>query len=220
MPATRLANPAVDLAKYDVVGKDDPTPFIRHLGLAALSGAQTRSAVVVYDMGPPLQSSGNIQADVHGTVGLDDNEARKLKSFIDRHQGEHEAQQLRSAAARLRGYCIYPHSRPESDDDGTDVYIRFSCAGFVIEAYGFAGIVLIDLTRIPPVSREAIEQAYPVEMRCLARFDEKTREDLGLAQYFPLPIVFCGYIIHALNRTPSEIRAGHYQAVVGNNLFP
>lgn len=222
MPANRVVNAEVNLVEYDVVGQDGLTPFIRHIGLSAAKGQHARSGVPVHDMGPPLRLSDKMQVDVTATAALDYNELRKIESFIEIHRGEHETQQLRSKDGQLRGYCVYPHARPEPEGAGDDtcIYMRFSCAGFVIEAYRFARILLIDVTKIPPVSYDAVEQAYPAEMRAVRRVDIATRKSLGLGELFPLPIIFCGYVINALNRDREDILAKQYQPTVADAMFP
>lgn len=203
------------MTEFDVLGQDNGRPnFIRHLGLASVPGSEERVRVSVYEMGPPLQASGFISADVQATATLNDDESRKIRSFIDQHQGEHEARRL----GTFGGYCVFPHVREEFEDDGTYLYSRFSCAGFVVEAYRFAGIDLIDLETVPSADLDAVAEAYPDYRERLA--DERWQKRLGIEEGFPVPIVFCGYVIHSLNRTPEQIRAAKYAPVVANATFP
>lgn len=216
MPASRTIKRTIETNEFDVLGQDDgPDYFIRHTGLAKENGVTERRRVKVHEMGPPLQSSGLINANVQGSAALDDDETRKIRSFIDRHQSEHEARHF----GKLKDYCIYPHFRrePESELDGTYAYTRFSCAGFVIEAYRFAGIELINLERVPPVAFKAVAEAYPKYRESLTQ--KTVQKRLGIDVGFPLQIVFCGYVMHAMNRTPEQIRGGAYAPSVSDAIF-
>lgn len=214
----RLGNTVVVLSELDVVGQDGETSFVRHLGLAASKGSIDRANVPVHDMGPPLRSPGDMQVDVHGRAELDDNEMRKIKSFVERHASEHAARDLSSGTGILRGYCVHPHVLPQKESDGTVLYQRFSCAGFVVEAYRFARINLLDLDHIPPVSLDSICKAYP-EIANELRNRQNTRARVGLQGDGPWGIVFCGYIVHALNRSAQDIRNTRFTPAASHAWF-
>jgi hypothetical protein len=163
------------------------------------------SDVPVYDMGPLLHSPGAMEANVHASAGLDDNERQKIKSFIDRHVGEHKARRLGPTGS----YVLHPHVREEREEDGTVLDTRFSCAGFAVEAYGYARLQLIDLSKIPKASLQEVLAAYPDEAAQLARL-KLLREEWGLTGAGPWPILYGGFVIHALARSAAEIRQTSY----------
>jgi len=218
MPAARITDSDVTLAQFDVVGQDDVNPFVKHLGLCALGGQQKATGVGVHDMGPPLRSPGSMTANVHGSADLNDDERRKIASFIDRHASEHKAQQFSGRRGIARSYVIYPHLRGETEQDGTHIYTRFSCAGFVIEAYQFARLSLLNLEQMPTVSLQQASIAYP-EMTATLLASPRLREEFGLTGNGPWPIVFCGYVVHSLARTAADIRATSYAASVADMNF-
>jgi hypothetical protein len=105
VPALRINEKTIRTDEFDVLGQDrGQNKLIGHLGLAKNNGESERTKVPVHEMGPPLQSSGSIVADVKGQASLDDDEIRKIRSFIDRHDGEHESHKLRRS--KIRAYCV------------------------------------------------------------------------------------------------------------------
>jgi hypothetical protein len=218
MPATRITDSDVTLAQFDVVGQDDVKPFVKHLGLCASSGQQKAAEVSVHDMGPPLRSPGSMAANVRATADLNDDERRKIASFVDRHANEHKAQQFSGPRGNARSYVIYPHCREETEQDGTHVYTRFSCAGYVIESYQFARLTLLDLPQVPPVSLQQASIAYP-EMAAALSSSARLREEFGLTGHGPWPIVLCGYVVHSLARSAVDIRAASYAPSITDMNF-
>jgi hypothetical protein len=214
VPATRLLDLEVQMAPFDVVGQDGKPPFIRHLGLGAEAGLFPRTDVSVHEMGPPLGSPSSMQADVHATAGLTDDESRKIKVFIERHAGEHLARKL----GKRQSYCILPHARAAGESDGTFTHTQFSCAGFAVEAYRFARIEMLDLDQLPDAPLEVIIDAYPDQAAALQ--SAKIRAENGLEGDGPWPVLLCGYVIHALNRTPAEIRQTRYRPRLSDLTFP
>lgn len=93
MPSFRVAAENLLLAMFDVVGKDGgEATFIGHIGLVKSSGLHTPTKVSVLDMGPPLHGERNpnhIRADIVGSATLTDDEVQRIRTFIDRHTGEH-----------------------------------------------------------------------------------------------------------------------------------
>lgn len=161
MPSYRVAGPTLSLSIFDVVGQDGDEPdFIGHTGLAESTGVKQVAKVPVLDMGPPLHGQGgsaHVTANIVGSAILNDDEVRKIKTFVDRHANEHQvflqfsALQLLNAAPQM--YCIHPHVSPLHEDDGRYARTRFSCAGFVFEAYKKARIRLLDAIALPTGDR-------------------------------------------------------------------
>ena len=196
--------------------------FIAHTGLASRSGQQKRSAVDVVHMGPPLRTDGQMTADTHGTTRLNDNERRKIENFNDRHAGEHAATRNLTGRALLRRaatlYCIHPHTVRHLEEDGRYARIRFSCAGFVFEAYRKAGITLLDESTMPPVSLDELKRSYSSfsSMLDLPQF----RASMGLSGPGEWQVMLCGYLLHALNRNATDIRSTPYVPSETDTYFP
>lgn len=171
MPAVRLGGVAIAICKYDVVGQDSAgTPgFVGHVGLAGeyrgLSGQSDELPLV--HMRPPLEI-GSSAEPIHcaGTVDLTREEILQIGLFIDEMEAEYLAAQLRND--RRRQYVIAPHVQPVTAPDGTVIYHRYSCAGFVIESYREIGIPLlrIDAGGLPGVSLETLVLHTPTSRPC------------------------------------------------------
>lgn len=222
----RIDKPAVSLSVYDVVGQDgDRAGFICHAGLAESAGSQPVRQVAVLDMRPPLHAgdrTGRVAASAAGSAQLTDDEVQKIKNFVDRHASEHQAflQLTQSQWLRLapQMYCICPHAVPFYEDDGRYVRMRFSCAGFVFEAYKRARIVLLDTNALPAVDMAAIKSADPDQALLMER-GIVSRESLGLEGNGPWPVLFCGYLFHALGRDTDVIRQQPYTPSTANQYF-
>lgn len=225
MPVTPASSTALAAASlFDVIG--DGSPFVRHVGLfighvsAQVAGGHAAANIEVIDMGPPLPSGQPMHADVIGTAALTADEQQKIRTFVDRHVLEHQAlKTLGLTLANLsKGYCICPHAAALTEADGRCVRMKFSCAGFVFEAYRFANIHLIDEQRLPSVDLSMIQKAYPAFSSFLNR--PVMRVALGLSEVGPWPIMLCGYLFHALARSSQLIRQTPHIAQPGQEQFP
>jgi len=230
VPSSRIAADAEPFAilRLEVVGRDsdDLRHFVRHTGLAAADHALRDEQVAVIDMGPPLHSltsPGVMRADVHGTANLTDDEQRKIETFIARHANEHRSLEMLRGRALLgtvaQMYCILPHAEPLREVDGRYARTRFSCAGYVLEAYRFARISLVDLDSLSPVPWETVSAAYPDAANLINR-GLIDRESLGLIGEGPWPVLLCGYLFHALNRDAESIRQGPIRPTLDQARFP
>jgi hypothetical protein len=115
-------------------------------------------------------------------------------------------------------YCILPHAEPYREDDGRYVRTRFSCAGFVLEAYKLARIALLEPDGLPMVGMDVLRLAYPIQMRLLGS-GRINADSLGLTGDGPWPVLLCGYLFHSLNRSANEIREQPYAPAAGDWLF-
>ncbi len=90
----------------------------------------------------------------------------------------------------------------------------------MIEAYGFAGVRLIEtnLDSLPRVDLETLKTQFPHVATHLSQ--PNFRERLGIAGDGPWPVVLAGYVLGALNRSETEIRASRYQPMGGDEYFP
>lgn len=216
MPARRIQNDLGTIAKYDVAGQDSDTAreFVRHIGLCSEpSGsidAQTQISLV--HMEPPLtrEANGHSVQSI-GTADLTVDQVRQVDVFVDELMSEYKAELLRAR----KQYVIHPHV-VEPDE-----YIpcrRFSCAGFVIEAYRDAGIDLVDVDQIPAVPIEMLRNAYPDATNLLD--NERFRGEHGLTGSGPWPVVLAGYVMNSLDRTVEEIHDSPFVPTVGDEFFP
>jgi hypothetical protein len=226
LPSHRVGRSTITLNLFDVVGQDGDDPgFIAHTGLTSSAGVQSANMLPILDMGPPLHGQGDnarIEASVVGTAALSDDEARKIQTFINRHANEHQVflqfsiGQLLKAAPQM--YCVNPHASPLREADGRYVRTRFSCAGFVLEAYKKARIKLLSSAALPAVDFAVIKLAYPSQSR-LIESGRISAEALGLEGDGPWPVLLCGYLFHALDRSTDVIRHEPYQPVAENRYF-
>jgi hypothetical protein len=225
VPSFRLSESTLSLSRFDVVGQDGAeSGFIGHAGLAESAGSQNAASIPVLEMGPPLHghgTAGHVRGDVVGSAALTDDDVQKIKTFVDRHANEHlvfshfSRSQLLQAAPHM--YCVLPHVSALYENDGRYARTRFSCAGFVLEAYKTARIKLLDLNGIPKVEMAVIAAAYPQ-----TRFIESGRisaEALGLGGDGPWPVLLCGYLFHALSREADAIRQEAYTPDIMDRYF-
>lgn len=170
-------------------------------------------------MGPPLQhGSKRGPVQVIGTVPLTADEIQQISVFVDELLSEYEAHN-----ARGRGqYVVRPHVAEKRDSDGTVLYRRFNCAGFVIEAYREAGINLIETEdeKIPASSLQTLQHAYPHLAKYLHDISWREQEDINLPGEGPWPVVLPGYVLNALARQENVIRDEPYQAAQGDEYYP
>ena len=218
MPAQRLSSHPVAVRKYDVAGQDSETKryFVRHVGLAdeERDDVRANTELSLVHMGPPLErrKSGT---PIHavGTAGLTAGQIRQMGVFVDEHLSEYEAEKIR----KERQYVIHPHVR---EPDADVPCRRFSCAGFVIEAYRDAGIELLvtEPATLPGVTLDTLANAYADQAPRLRK--PAVRSSLGLEGDGPWPAVLAGYVLNALNRTVDEIRSRPYTPASGDEFFP
>ncbi len=225
MPSFRVNTSTQEFNRFDAVGADHAeSDFICHVGLTVAAGSQDVTSVAVLDMGPPLHghnSANHMKCDVIGSAQLTDDEVQKIRTFIDRHANEH-ALFLQLAATQIlrmapQMYCVLPHTSPIYEDDGRYTRTRFSCVGFVLEAYKGARINLLNLDELPLIDMTIIAAAYP-QTRLIQR-GLISAEDLGLGGEGPWPVLLCGYLFHALNRDIDVIRQEAYAPRIEDRHF-
>lgn len=228
MPAQRLTVRGSAISRSDVVAFDaeDVRNFLRHTALAS-DGHQsvtTGDNVSVNHMGPPLERDGQCRVDATGSAELNDDELNAIELFIDEHHGEQQAQmeRQRSQGDRFPDYIVHPHT--DYSPDGS--FRRFSCTGYVVEAYRDAGIDLIEIAAVPAIDLQMIYLAYPDLPRLEAnpqlrqRAGVRSRQDLGLAGDGPWPVLLPGYLLHSLARDAGPVRQGAYSPAPGDECFP
>ena len=222
MPArgVRVGGLSLPVRMFDVVGVDaeaDPG-FTRHVALAG-EGLEVGPAPVLLKlihMKPPLRRDASASPiHSHGSAGLNVDETLQIGVFIDENESEMEAAKVRDRAKDQ--YVIDPHA---TGPDGTIKYRRYSCAGFVIEAYRDAGIDLLTTARsdLPAVNISTLQRQYPDLSDALNH--PKFRERFGLKGEGPWNVVLAGYVLNSMARTEAEIRARSYTPSPGDEYFP
>jgi hypothetical protein len=219
----RIKNsPQTPVGRYDIIGeysKTGPGDFIRHVGLAvnSVAGIGDNEIISVAHMGPPLENSGTMSAQIVGSANLTVDDIEQIRIFIDERLPEHAAAVKRSG--KHKTYVVRPHVQAEPGRDGTVIFYRYSCAGFIIEAYRSAGIRFIETAedKLPLVSLELIMKAYADLF--LHGDRPKARKLMGIEGDGPWRVILAGYILHALNRPDEMLRQTPYQPVAGNESF-
>jgi len=224
MPARRLDHRPVVIRKNDLVAMDveNAPGFIGHVALAAQAhpGLTSRDTLRVTDMQPPLVRGRDHEfIAAHGTVPLTDDETEVVGVFIDRSESEYIAANRDSRSQ----YVVRPHHAPVRSLDGTVICHRYSCGGFVLEAYRFAGLDLVVTGEeaLPSIALETLLQAYAGEEHERVLSTPRLRERLlGLGGDGPWRILLAGYLLHSLARSETDIRQGAYRPRPGDEYYP
>lgn len=221
MPAVRLEKEPHPVSLYDVLGQDGNIPcFVRHVGLSnePVEAIRNGNTVNVAHMKPPLSSDDQMKVHACGIAELTDDECRQIETFITERMSEHQALQQ----SKTGGYIIRPHAIDRRETDGTLVCRRFSCAGFVIEAYEDANIFLVetDENNLPLMDVDSLRNAYPDIFDSHNWRSLNERYKLGLDGDGPWPVILPGYLFHSLSRTAEDIRQKTYPPRPGDEYFP
>ncbi len=220
MPAQRVGPNAIAIRRLDVIGQDASSEpgFIGHLALAGEDRPSHEPSAIlpVLHMRPPLERAGECYANCVGSAGLTADEQLQIGLFSDEVESEYQAAPVRGA----RQYVISPHVDEIRREGQTVVCRRFSCAGFVIEAYREARIDMLATGRddLPFVSLDNLKTQYPGFARHLDHL--RLREQLGIPGDGPWPVVLAGYVVNALDRPETVIRSTPYRAIAGDEFFP
>ncbi len=221
MPTRRVGSTPIAIRRFDVIGLDASSEpgFVGHVALAAegRSGHVASETLPVDHMRPPLERPGECHADWVCSAGLSVRERRQIGVFSAMIESEYKAAQIGSSREQ---YVICPHVENVRRDDHTILYRRFSCVGFVLEAYRDAGISVLwtDLAPRPLVGLDALKTQYPEFARILDR--PRERKKFGIPGDGPWPVVLSGYVLNALARPEKAIRTTPYLARAGDEFFP
>lgn len=207
---------------YDALGQDaqDVPSFVCHIGMSNRNVEVNDQQVVLakmVEMCPPLvvpaveeePDPESDRVDVVGSIGLSAAESKQIATFV-----EETAKELASIPENLQ-YTVLPHFRDRIDPDSAR---RYSCVGYVQQAYEYADIDLVDIDAIPAVELETIIRAYPSRRAHLEL--PRARSFVGLKGDGPWPVLLPGYVFHAMNRSPLESRSTPYKPQVGDECFP
>lgn len=218
MPSFDLSQGSQSLTRYDVVGQHSGVVpfFIEHVGLSKreVSDVSLGGAVDVAHMGPPLDTGGVMRAHAVGRIPLANDEIKQVEVWIEEVADEYSDEKVHGR----RQFC-YLSPWEDVPDDNTNVrrYRRYSCAGFVIDAYSQVHVKLFDFENgvWPDVDKGMLQLAYPGASPVRASHRRSKIQGSG-----PQRIVPAGYVLHALDRPSELIRREPYQAQSGDELFP
>jgi hypothetical protein len=184
MPAWTLSAEATQVTPFDVLAQGfGGSDLMVHALLC--SEQNVRKDVVkgtylrCFHMGPPL-SQRDQKIDVIGAADLTDEEIRKVKTFADDRLRERQAEEARlkllKQTDQLRvEYCIFP---PAQKPTSSFSLWRFSCVGFVLQAYKTARIELLG-TPLPLRTLDELKQFYPSHAANLDNLELRKRLALG-----------------------------------------
>ena len=225
--ATGELTRSIEWQQFAVVGMyvKDRRPFVQHAALLAkdtqLSG---EAPVAVHHMGPPMEQDDQclchlgqrgaqeemILCHLVGQVNLTLEEQEAIATWIASVATQYTPVRIKP----FQQYSIAPHMKWVIAETGRPLRQRFSCVGYVVEAYLAAGIALIDQSSLPLAEQAELALAYPQ----LQRIAEEPRlgkhlgyidlADLGLTGEGPWPVLLAGHVFHAtrqqeeMNRRP------------------
>lgn len=203
---------------HSVVGmRGDQSSFISHVGLLAVDApVRVGEPVRVAHMGPPIEPDGIMRLDVIAWIALTADEIRKIELWVA--EALEEKRPSFNPCRPDRVYIARPHVEWVVDEvTGVPRYRRFSCVGFVVEAYREAvqiGLVTQQESDLPPIPLPALEIVYPGCER------PKIRERLGLVGDPPYYVMLPGYVINSLDRPDHEVRDRPFEPQLGDEEFP
>lgn len=214
--ALSLANSSTSCSRFTIIGTyaEDFVGFLKHAALLKNpASVSLDDSVDVWHTGPPIVSGPEAEAQFGGmqTVAhtiadckLRPSECDAIVNFLASVDKYHRT----ASVLPLQQYVIVPHHQwVVASETSRRICRRFSCAGFVIEAFVSAGIQLIDVDNLPLASREEVEFAFPDFRRleeASTRIQERVgfhgMEDFGITGDGPWPIALPGYLFHACDR--------------------
>ena len=220
MPAFDLAEQTATLTRFDIVGEHFETPpgFVKHVALLNTDDLEVSFAdiVDVVHMGPPLATDGKVIAHVAGRIPLTVSEMKIVRVWIEKIKREYTARGVWND--KRQQYVIRPQWQDRRDPNtGIVRYRRYSCAGFVLDAYRQVRVSLLVTHEgsLPEVTKETLEDVYPGTFR----LPKPLLADLGLQGNGPWRVVLAGYVLHALDRSSDEVRTEPYLAQGGDEFF-
>ena len=220
MPAQRLTDKPVPVAKFDVLGEDSTSlpQFVCHVGLAIETHQQlcVGDQAAIRHMGP-LENPGSLQAHSVGSASLTVDEANQIQLYLDEIECEYAAAPQRPSLRQQ--YVVHPHVKPWTAKDGTVLWLRFSCVGLVIESYREADIVLVTEEGLESVGPDLLDAAYP-RLAPIQKLSPSVRTSLGIPGDGPWTVMLPGYVLHAQDRNEEDIRRTPYKPKGGDARFP
>lgn len=218
MPASALSNGSQLASRYDVVGEySNLSPrFVAHVAIYDADGGSVSNGqdVPVAHMGPPLTRGAKAKANAVGSVPLTNDEVRRIETWFAGVYDEYQS----ARASPLRQYHVHPPWKDEVDPNtGVRRYRRYSCVGFVLDAYRQVEITLLEIDEqsLPEIDSRTLALAYPSFPSNVPRI----REFVGMEGAGPWRVVLAGYVLHAMDRPGEQIRQCPYRAKLGDERF-
>jgi len=185
--------------------------------LAKRTTLNGEKSVEVWHMGPPVvagpytasqSSNKDCWPDVVGDLCLDAPECEAIEHWLAGIEKQHRSIRLKP----FQQYTILPHADLPVSEERRRLPQRFSCTGFVMQAYSEAGIeLLVEPNSLPEVDRECLENAYSGFLewenrapRIQERFGFTSLEDIGITGQGPWKIALPGYLFHATARATDD----------------
>ncbi|NQV26715.1 MAG: hypothetical protein HQ518_20375 [Rhodopirellula sp.] len=211
---------------------ETPPRFVRHVALLREPTEVTGgAAVAVYESAPPVFASPDsaerlANAHVVSDLALRTSESEAMTNWLARVATEN-----RSFAPIFQQYKIKPHMEwVRASETNRRIRRRFSCAGFVLEAYRAAEIQLVHPNvPFPAASDEQLKHAYSnlfdleaANPQVRKRIGFIDRADLGLTGDGPWSVLLPGYLFHAGSKATADIPrpAPFAPTVVAEAYFP
>lgn len=198
MTAIRITQ-TIRALRFSVVGQDAAgSTAVRHVGLLFLDDdLDAGREVRVVDMAPPLRLGAPEDTMVVHTVGyvevLTPEQQRRMDYWLaDLHtQGVDYKFRVQPAS----GEVIEPGTQRVQ-------YRFYSCAGLVADCYARAGVLLVDQSALPLVTRALALEIWgkPLSPPAL----ERALRELGLEGQGPWRLLLPGYLLHALDAPPEK----------------
>ena len=190
--------------KFAIVGKyAENRPFVCHAALLRNNESiEAERMVGVYHMGPPFSVANDCECHLLGQISLTNEEIESIENW----SAEVAANFRQIHVKPFQEFVVVPNAVREMSEENRPQRLRFSCIGYVIQAYQEAEVVLLNLDDLPDVDRSDVESAYPDlnrvagNPRLAAMFGFLGYADLGLPGEGPWKIPLPGYLFHSTAR--------------------
>ncbi len=194
----------IRVQRFAVVGVySQDRPFVGHAAiLTAATEFNGECKVALSHVGPPIENLDTGDCHIVGQIGLSNEEIEAVADWL----ASIETQYTPTKILPFQQYVVAPHMVWVKSEEGRPFRQRFSCVGYVIEAYAAANVWLIDSESLPDAKMEDVETAYPNLRRLLAKpelaksYGFKGLDDLGLVGPGPWKVALPGYLFHSIKR--------------------
>lgn len=185
-------------------------PFVVHAALLAKDQElKGECGLPFFHMGPPIAMGDALDCHLIGQIELTNEEIEAIDDWVASISTQHSD----TTILPFQQYVVVPHMKWMYSEENRPLRQRFSCVGYVIEAYRSAGIDLIETERLPEVDKETLKVAYPDfgQMEQIAQNPRGSAylannlgfqglEDLGIPGDGPWRVALAGYLFHAADR--------------------
>lgn len=197
-------NEPLPFCRHAIVGSyAEQRPFVCHAGLLEKDQkVNCEESLPINHMGPPISHTETHVCHLAGQIKLTNEEIEAIDDWLASVSTQYRDTQV----LHFQQYVICPHMVWMESEEGRRIRQRFSCVGYVLEAYRAAEIDLISVDNVPPVDRETLLKSYPDFQRIAENPNLSQRlgfqgfDDLGVPGDGPWQVVLAGYIFHSLSR--------------------